>query len=128
MVGATGITSNIEHKAKYTDLSSAMRLVPLSEDLPPNPQEKLTFSNDNSDSDDDHGQQERENVYCNPTFAAVSFTYKPHLLTQRYLMALTVILICLKLCTYLTKVICPIITTIYFMAILIDRYNDRLLP
>jgi len=35
----------------------------------------LTFSDENSDSDEDHGQQEGENIDCDPTFKQVV----PHL-------------------------------------------------
>jgi len=45
--------------------------------------ENLALSNDNSDSDKDHGQKEGDNVHCDPTFEASSFSSEPHLLTQR---------------------------------------------
>jgi len=45
--------------------------------------ENLAFSNDNSDSDIDHGQQEGDYVDCDLTFEASSFSSEPHLLTQR---------------------------------------------
>jgi hypothetical protein len=42
----------------------------------------LTFSDDNSNSHEDHGQQEGDNVDCNPTFKASCFLSEPCLLTQ----------------------------------------------
>ena len=44
--------------------------------------ENLTFSDDNSDSDKDHRQQEGDNVDCNLTFEASCSSSEPHLLTQ----------------------------------------------
>jgi hypothetical protein len=44
--------------------------------------EYLTFSDDNSDSGEDHRQQERTNVDCNPTFDASCSSSEPNLLTQ----------------------------------------------
>jgi len=46
---------------------------------------KSNFSNDNSDSDEDHGQQEWDNVDCDPTSEASSSSSEPSLLTQEYL-------------------------------------------
>jgi hypothetical protein len=83
MVDTTGITSKFKHTVKYTYLSSAMSPVPHSAELPPKPLENLTFSNNNSDYDDDHRQQEGKNVYCDPTFEASCFSPEPLLLTQR---------------------------------------------
>jgi hypothetical protein len=42
----------------------------------------LTFSNENSDSDEDHGQQEMENIDCDPTFEASYSSSEPHSLLQ----------------------------------------------
>jgi hypothetical protein len=57
LTNITGITS--KHTVKYPDLALAMRPIPHSEELPiPKPLENPNFSNDNSDSDDYHGQQE----------------------------------------------------------------------
>jgi len=54
---------------KYPDFPFAVRFVPHSEELlVPKPLENLTFGDDRSDSDDDHGQQEGDNVDCDPTF------------------------------------------------------------
>jgi hypothetical protein len=64
---------------KNPDLPSAMSPVPHSEELHvPKPPENLTFSDDNSDSDD-HGQQEEDNVDRGPTFQASYFSSKLHL-------------------------------------------------
>jgi hypothetical protein len=44
---------------KYPHLPSAVNSVLHSEELPlPHPLENLTFNNDSSDSDEEHGQQE----------------------------------------------------------------------
>jgi hypothetical protein len=60
-------------------MPSAMRPVPHSEELPvPEPQENLTFGDDNSDSNY-HGQQEGDNVDRDPTFQASYSSSKPHL-------------------------------------------------
>jgi hypothetical protein len=48
----------------------------------PKPPEKLTFSDGNSDSDEAHGQQEGDNVDCDPTFEASCSSPEPRLLTQ----------------------------------------------
>jgi len=42
----------------------------------------LTFSDDNSGSDEDHGQQEGENIDCDPSFEASCSSAEPHLLLQ----------------------------------------------
>ena len=69
---------------KYSYWSSAIRPVPQGEELPvPKPPENRTFSNDSSDSDEHHGQQEEENVNFFPTFEASCFSCEPHLLTLR---------------------------------------------
>jgi hypothetical protein len=61
-----------------------MKPVPHTEQLlVPKPMENLAFSNDNSDSDTDHGQQEGDYADCDLTFEASSFSSEPHLLTQR---------------------------------------------
>jgi hypothetical protein len=60
-----------------------MRPVQNGDDFPvPKPTEILTFSDDKSDSVDDHGQQEKNNVDCNPKFDASCSSSEPHLLTQ----------------------------------------------
>jgi hypothetical protein len=65
---------------KYPDLAPAMRPIPDSEELPvPQPPENLTFSDE--DSDEDHRQQEWDNVYCDPTSEASSYSSEPSLLT-----------------------------------------------
>jgi hypothetical protein len=70
-MNVTGITSKSKHTVNYPDLPSAMRPVPHSEELPvPKPLKILTFNDENSDSDKDCRQQERDNTDCNPTFKA----------------------------------------------------------
>jgi hypothetical protein len=67
-------------------LSSAKRSVPHTEELPaPNSPEYLTFSDNNSDSDEDHGEQEGGNVECDPTFEESFSSCDHHLLTQGHL-------------------------------------------
>jgi hypothetical protein len=56
---------------KYPVLPSAMRPVPHSEELcVTKKQETLIFSDNTSDSDDDHGQQEGGNFDCVSKFEA----------------------------------------------------------
>jgi hypothetical protein len=43
--------------------------------------ENLTFSDDNFDSDEDHGQQEEGNVDCDLTYYASYSSSEPKLLT-----------------------------------------------
>jgi len=82
LTNITGITSKTEHTVKYPILEPAMRPIPHSEQLPvPKPPENPTFSDDNSDSDEDRGQQEWDNVDCNLTFEASSSSSEPSLLT-----------------------------------------------
>jgi hypothetical protein len=54
--------------------STVMRPVPHREELSP---ENLTLSNDNSDSDEDHGQQGGNNVDCDQTFDASCYSSEP---------------------------------------------------
>jgi hypothetical protein len=83
LANITGIASKSKHTVKYPDLPSAIRPVPHSEELPlPKPPEKLTFSDDSSDYDEVHGQQEGDNVDCDPTFEASWSSPEPRLLTQ----------------------------------------------
>jgi len=59
-----------------------MRPVPHKEEFPvPEPPENLTFSDGNYDSVD-HGQQEGDNVACDPTFEASCSSSEPRSLTQ----------------------------------------------
>jgi len=59
-----------------------MKSVPHSDKLPVSQHlENLTFSDDNSDSDEKHGQQEVDNVVCNPTLQVRCSSSQPHLLT-----------------------------------------------
>jgi hypothetical protein len=44
--------------------------------------ENLTFSDDNSDSDEDHGQQKGNNVDCDPTFETSWSSSEPSSLIQ----------------------------------------------
>jgi len=79
----TGITSKSRHTVKCPDLPSAMRPVPHSKELPvTKPPENPTFSDDNSDSEEDHGQYEGDNIDGDPTFKASCSPSEPHLLTQ----------------------------------------------
>jgi hypothetical protein len=64
-------------------LSSAIRPVPNIEEFPVSKQqENLTFSDENFDFSEDHGQKEGDNVDCDPTFEACCSLFEPHLLTQ----------------------------------------------
>jgi len=82
LTNVTGITSKSKHTVQYPDLPSAMRPVPHSEELPvPQPPQKVTFSDNTSDSDEYHRRQEGGNVHCDPTFEASSSSSEPHLLT-----------------------------------------------
>jgi hypothetical protein len=79
----TSIACKSKHKMKCPNVSSAMRPVPHSEELPvTKPPENPTFSDDNADSDEDHGQYEGDNVDCDPTFKASCSLSEPHFLTQ----------------------------------------------
>ena len=67
----TRITSKSRHAVKYPEWPSAMRPFRNSEGLfVPNTLENLNFSDDNSDSND-HGQQQWDNVNCNPNLEVV---------------------------------------------------------
>jgi len=67
-------------------LSSAKSSVPHTVYLPaPKPPEYLTFSDNNSDSGEDHGEQEGGNAECDPTFEASCSSSDHHLLTQGHL-------------------------------------------
>jgi len=67
----------------YSDLSSAIRLVPNIEEFPVSKQqEKLTLSADNFDFAEGHGQKEVCNVDCDPIFEACRSLSEHHLLTQ----------------------------------------------
>jgi hypothetical protein len=74
----TGIISKSRRTVKYSDFQFAMRPVQHSEELlVPKPSENPTFSNDNSDSDQNHGQQEGGNVDCDLTFEASCSSNEP---------------------------------------------------
>ena len=67
----------------YSDLSSAITPVPDIEEFPVSKkQENLTFSDDNFDFAEDHGQKEGDIVDCDPTFEACCSLSETHLLTQ----------------------------------------------
>jgi len=58
-----------------------MKSAPYSEELPVSQHlEKLTFSDDNSNSNEKHEQLEVDNVDCNPTLQARCSSSHPHLL------------------------------------------------
>jgi hypothetical protein len=79
----TGIASKFTHTVKYQDLQSTIRPVLHSEALPvPEPPENLTFSDVSSNSDEDHGEQEGDNVVCGLIFKASCSSSEPHLLRQ----------------------------------------------
>jgi hypothetical protein len=63
---------------KYQDLLSEIRPVAHSEEVPvlKHP-ENLNFSNINSNSDEDHGEQEGDNVVCDLTFEQVVLHLNP---------------------------------------------------
>jgi hypothetical protein len=70
--------SKTKHTVKLADLSSAVMPVPHGEKLPvPRAQENLTSSDDNSDSDEDRGLHEGDNVDCYPTFEAICSSSEP---------------------------------------------------
>jgi hypothetical protein len=78
LTNKTGITSKSIHTGKYPDIPFVVRFVPHSEELPvPKPPENLTFGDDRSDSDEDNGQQEGDNVDCNLTFEAIYSSSNP---------------------------------------------------
>jgi hypothetical protein len=78
LTNKTEITSKSKHTVKYPDFPFAVRFVPYSEELPvPKRLENLTFGDDGSDSDEDHGQQEGDNIDCDPTFEASCSSSNP---------------------------------------------------
>jgi hypothetical protein len=48
----------------------------------PKPLQNLAFSDDNSNSDEDHGQQDGDNFDCDWTFEGSFSSFEPHLLTE----------------------------------------------
>jgi DNA modification methylase len=69
---------------KYPHLPSAIRPVPHIEESPvTKPPGNQTFSDHNSYSDEDHGEQEEDNVDCSPKLVASCSSSEPHLLTQK---------------------------------------------
>jgi hypothetical protein len=82
----------------YSDLSSAIRPVSNIEEFPVSKQqENMTFSDENFDFAEDHGQKEGDNVDCDPTSEACSSLSEPYLLTQGYLTDLFLDLILYKI-------------------------------
>ena len=78
LTNKTEITSKSKHTVKYPDFPFAVRFVPHSEELPVSKHpENLTFGDDRSDSDEDHGQQGGHNVDCNLTFEACCSSSNP---------------------------------------------------
>jgi len=76
-----GVTAKSKHSVQYPNLSSAMRPVPHSAELPvPKPPTNMTLS-DNESSDEDVGQA-NNNMDFDPTFAGTSSSIEQHLLTQ----------------------------------------------
>jgi hypothetical protein len=74
----------------YPDLPSATRPVPQSgEFLVPKPPKNLTFSDNNTDSDEDYLQQ-GDNADCNPTFEASCSPSETHLLSQGDLIGIVI--------------------------------------
>ena len=68
---------------KYHDLLSTIRPAPHSEELSVSKHpEILTFSVDNSNSDENHREQEGDNVGCDLKFEAICSSSEPHLLRQ----------------------------------------------
>jgi hypothetical protein len=62
-----------------------MRPVPHREELSVlKPPENLTLSDDNSDSDEDHGQQGGNNVDCDKIFDASCYSSEPHLFKKDF--------------------------------------------
>jgi hypothetical protein len=79
----TSITSKSRHTVKCPDLHSAIKPLLHSKELPViKPPENPTFSYDNSNFDEDHGQYEGDNVDCDPTLKTRCSPYEPHLITQ----------------------------------------------
>ena len=60
------------------------------------PPENQTFSDENSDSGENDGQHEGDNVDCDPTLEATCSSSETHLLTQGYLNDLAMIWNCLN--------------------------------
>lgn len=77
------VSSKFRHTVKYPYLPPARRPVPHNAELPvSSPQENLTCSDENSETREDHGQQVRANVDCDPTFEGRFSSLEIHILTQ----------------------------------------------
>jgi hypothetical protein len=78
----TGISSIPKLTVKHLVLSPAVRPVPQYAYLTvPNPGD-MTFSDENSDYDESHGQQEGKTSGCDPTFGKSCTPSEPNLLTK----------------------------------------------
>ena len=81
LTSTTGVTAKSKHTVQYPNLPSEMRSVPHSADLPvPKPPTNMKLSD--SESSDEDVVQANNNMDCDPTFAAASFSSETHLLTQ----------------------------------------------
>jgi len=86
LTNITLLTSKSKRTVKYPDLPFTIRPVLHHKELPvAEPLEYLTFSDDNSASDEDHRQQERGNADCDLISEASCSSSEPHLLTQGFL-------------------------------------------
>jgi len=83
LTNITMLTSKSKHTVKYPDLPFTIRPVLHSKELPvAQPLEYLTFSDDNSASDENHRQQEQGNADCDLIFEASCYSSEPRLLKQ----------------------------------------------
>ena len=71
LTSITGVTAKAKHTVQYPNLSSAMRPVPHSAELPvPKPPPNMTLSD--SESRDEDVDQANNSMDCDPTFAGAS--------------------------------------------------------
>ena len=71
LTSITGVTAKPKHTVQYPNLSSAMRPVPQSAELPvPKPPTNMMLSD--SESSDEDVRQANNNMDCDPTFAGAS--------------------------------------------------------
>jgi hypothetical protein len=81
LTSITGVTVKSKHTVQYPNLPSAMRPVPHSAELPvPKPPTHMKMS-DGESSDEDVGLA-KKNKDCEPTFAGVSSSNEPQLITD----------------------------------------------
>ena len=78
----TGVTAKSKHAAQYAILTSLVRPVPHSAELPASKPPTNTMLSDSESSDEDVGQTNK-NTDCDPAFAGACSSNEPHLLTQR---------------------------------------------